>query len=93
MTIGSQVNNMIGREVVVDTRSSYVYLGTLSDFNEDFLTLAGVDVHEMTDSHCTKELYIMEARRLGIRPNRESVKVMTRDVISISPLSDVRVFE
>jgi len=93
MDIHAELADLIGREVVIDTHSPYVYLGTLESFTENFVTLSGVDVHDMTGSHSTKELYIMQARKLGIARSRTRVKLMTREVVSISRLEDVLVFE
>jgi len=85
--------DMIGREVVVDTRSPYVYLGTLRDPTSHFIGLSDVDVHDSSESRTTKELYIMNARQYGIRRNRAAVRIRRDEVISISLLADVLVFE
>jgi len=85
--------DMIGREVVVDTRSPYVYLGTLRDCTSHFIGLGDVDVHDSSESRTTKELYIMNARHYGIRRNRAAVRIRRDEVISISLLADVLVFE
>ena len=93
MNAEDELGDMVGRQVVVDVRAPYVYLGTLESFTECFVTLRDVDVHDATDSHCTKEMYIMEARKLGVQRNRASVKILRSEVVSISLLSDVVVFE
>jgi len=93
MTADDELRDLLGQQVVVDTRSSYIHLGTLHSFGECFVTLRDVDVHDINDSHSTKEVYIMNARRLGIQRNRASVKILRTDVVSVSLLSDVLVFE
>jgi len=93
MTAEDELRDVLGQQVVVDTRSPYIYLGTLDSFGECFVTLREVDVHDITDSHSTKEIYIMNARKLGIQRNRTSVRILRAEVVSISPLSDVLVFE
>ena len=89
----NELAHLIGHEVVLDTRTSYIYLGTLEGSTGDLITLREVDVHDMTDARGTKELYIMSARKLGIQRNRQRVHVLLREVISISLLADVMVFE
>lgn len=75
--------------VVVDTRSVYTYLGTLVNATPDFLTLRDVDVHDQRDSGTTRELYIIESVKFGIKVNRREVKVAQREIVSVSLLADI----
>jgi hypothetical protein len=87
-----EINALIGRQVVVDTDSAYVYVGTLLSIGGDYLGLADVDVHDTADSKSTKEQYAHEARKLGNRSNRKMVHVRLARVLSISKLEDVITF-
>lgn len=87
--MASELANFLGKEIVIDTKSQYVYIGVLEEEGEMFLALRDVDVHDRTESPSTKEVYIMEALKYGIKVNRRSVKVMRQDIISISLLSEV----
>ncbi len=80
---------LVGREVVIDTNTSYVYVGTLESVGADFLTLKNADVHDIHDSSVTKEIYIHETRKHGVRPSRERVVVRLAHVVSFSLLGDV----
>lgn len=82
----------LGQQVVVDTRSTYIILGTLTAIAPDCLTLENVDVHDTTDGHSTKDHYIMESHKLGIRTNRRAAKVRTAEIISVSLLRDVEIY-
>jgi len=82
----------VGTDVVLDTKSPLVYIGRLEEADEWFLVLAEVDVHDRRDSHSTKDVYLMEAKKFGIRKNRERATVRANDVISISKLDDVTVY-
>ena len=88
----SDLEEYLGQQVVVDTRSTYIILGTLTAIGRDCLTLESVDVHDTTDSDSTKDHYIMESHKLGIRTNRRSVKVRLAEVISVSLLRDVEIY-
>ncbi len=88
----SDLEEYLGQQVVVDTRSTYIILGTLTAIGRDCLTLENVDVHDTTDSDSTKDHYIMESHKLGIRTNRRSVKVRLAEVISVSLLRDVEIY-
>lgn len=82
----------LGQQVVIDTRSSYIVLGTLTAIAPDCLTLENVDVHDTSDASSTKDHYIMESHKLGIRTNRRGAKVRTAEIISISLLRDIEIY-
>ncbi|MBM4038501.1 MAG: hypothetical protein FJ290_08300 [Planctomycetes bacterium] len=82
----------LGQQVVLDTRSTYIILGTLTAIGPDCLTLENVDVHDTSDASSTKDHYIMESHKLGIRTNRRAAKVRTAEIISISLLRDVEIY-
>lgn len=83
------VEELIGREVVMDVVGQYVYLGTLIGHDAHYLVLQEADVHDLRDTATTRELYVLESRRHGIRANRRRVYVRREEVISISALDDV----
>lgn len=85
----SAFDQLIGREVVVDVTSSYVYLGTLAGADARYLVLEHADAHDLRDTNTTRELYVVDSKRLGIRKNRERVLVRIEEIVSISGLDDV----
>ncbi len=82
----------IGQVVVVDTTSAFVYLGTLSEVQDHFVVMKDVDAHDRSEGSSTKEKYIMEAKRFGVKPNRKEVAVRKVTVVSLSRLDDVIVY-
>lgn len=78
-----------GRVVVLDIASQYVVLGTLAGHDERYFTLTKADVHDLRDTNTTRELYVLEARRHGVNPNRKQVLVRREEVVSLSALDDV----
>ena len=88
----SGLEDYLGQPVVLDTRSSYIIIGTLTQVGADCLTLENVDVHDTSDGRSTKEHYIMEAHKLGLRTNRGGAKVRLAEVISVSLLKDVETY-
>ena len=85
----TELKEYINKIVVIDTKSSYIYIGTLENIGKYFLTLKDVDVHDHNDSNTTKEIYTMEALKYKIKINRYSVKVKLEEIISISKLEEV----
>lgn len=79
----------IGQPVVLDLSSSFVILGVLTEADEWYIRLIDADVHDLRDSKTTRELYVLEARRHGVRSNRKSVTVRMAEVVSFSLLVDV----
>jgi hypothetical protein len=83
---------LIGQSVVVDTDSTFVYLGTLARVEEYFVVVENVDCHDRREGPSTKEQYIMDARRFGIKPNRKETQVRKAIIVSVSRLEDILVY-
>ncbi len=83
------LNELIGKVVVVDLRSSYVCLGTLVACDELFLELRDADLHDFRDSPATREIYVYDSARIGIRRNRERVLIRQDDVVALTRLKDI----
>ena len=79
----------LGQVIVVDTDSQFVYLGTLDRVEDHFIFLAGCDVHDRSEGSGTKEHYIMEAKRFGVKANRKEVSIRKSLVVSVSRLDDI----
>ena len=80
---------LIGQLVVVDTASPFIYLGVLKEWQEHFVILTDVDVHDTSEGRSGKEVYALEAQRSGFQRNRREVSIRKDLVVSISRLSDV----
>jgi small nuclear ribonucleoprotein (snRNP)-like protein len=83
------LRELLGKEVVVDTRSPWVYIGTLAAIQADSLLLRDVDVHDSGQTPVPKERYVLDSCETGIKANRRSVYINLEYVVSISPLSEV----
>lgn len=83
------MEELIGKQVVVDVEPPFVYLGRLHAIHEKTLVLKAADVHDMRDSTTTREVYVREARVHGIQPNRKTVYIRLEKVVSVSPVDDV----
>lgn len=75
--------------VVLDVVSPYVIIGTLTGWDDRYLVLKDADVHDLRDTTTTRELYVLETRRFGVRISRERVLVKLSEVVAISALADV----
>lgn len=79
----------VGEIVVLDLRSSYVCLGTLTGADGEYLELRDADLHDFRDSRATREVYVYDAKRLGIRRNRERVLIRRDEVVAIARFADI----
>ena len=91
-TESEAISSLQGEVIIVDTSTSYLYLGTLSKWDEHFLVLTDVDVRDISEGASTKEMYAVEARRHGVQKNRRKVMVRKAIVTSLSRLEDVVLF-
>ena len=83
------LDELIGTKVVIDLRSTYVCIGTLSRVDELYLELRNADLHDLRDTQTTRENYIVESRLTGIKRNRKSVLIVRAEMVAISRLADV----
>jgi len=80
---------LIGQEVVIDVSSSYIYAGVLIEEDHRYIVLEAADVHDLRDTKTTRELYLLDTRRYGIRVNRNRVLINRDEIVSLSALEDV----
>lgn len=87
-SLADHLGSLIGRQVVMDTAGTTVFLGTLLDVAPQGFWLGDADLHDRSEGHATKERYVLEAKEFGIRVNRKHLFVLRSAVISISALED-----
>jgi small nuclear ribonucleoprotein (snRNP)-like protein len=80
------------QKIVLDTRSSWIYIGVLESVSDTCAVLVDVDVHDGKDSPTSKELYVLESKTTGIKSNRHRVYVNLDYVVSFSALEEVKNF-
>jgi len=84
-----ELEQLVGHTVVLDVRDLFTYAGTLVAKFPHYLVLEDADVHDLRDTATTRELYVLELKKLGIHPNRKRVFVRLDEIISLSTLADV----
>ena len=84
-----QLASLVGETVVVDLRSTYVCLGILTGFDREFLSLRDADLHDFRDSSATREVYVYDSARLGIRRNRAQVLLRRDEIVAVTRFADI----
>ena len=79
----------LSEKVVVDLKSPFVCLGTLTRIDDHFLELKGADLHDLRDTDTSRENYVAASVRTGIKRNRKKVVLFRADVVAVSRLTDV----
>lgn len=83
------VSGYLGREVVVDVTSEFVFVGTLVGEDDRYIILTNADVHDLRDTRTNRELYVLDSKVHGPRANRRRVLVSRSQVVCLSLLEDV----
>ncbi len=83
------LDELLGQEVVVDLSSPFVCMGTLVRYSESFLVLKNADVHDLRDTHTSRENYVASSVVTGIKRNRKRVFLAMREVVALATLKDV----
>jgi small nuclear ribonucleoprotein (snRNP)-like protein len=83
---------LLGKIVVVDLISTYVCLGTLVGSDALFLELRDADLHDFRDSSATREVYVHDSVRLGIRRNRARVLIRRDEIVAVTRFDDIATF-
>lgn len=86
------LENHINEKVVLDTRSSWVYIGTLEKVTEHCVVLTDVDVQDTADTTTSKDRYVFESQATGIKMNRDRVFVSIEYIVSFSLFKDIKSF-
>jgi hypothetical protein len=85
----SQHDEFVGQIVVLDLASPYVCIGRLDAVRGGFYVLADSDLHDFRDSAVTRENYVYDSVRLGIRRNRTHVMIRSSEVVAITRFADI----
>jgi small nuclear ribonucleoprotein (snRNP)-like protein len=83
---------LLGKIVVVDLVSTYVCLGTLVGCDALYLELRDADLHDFRDSSASREVYVHDSVRLGIRRNRAKVLIRRDQIVAITRFDDIATF-
>lgn len=89
MAMSHPFEHMLNEQIVLDTGTPILYIGTLLEYTDDVFVLADADMHDCREGHANKEVYLAEAHGEGITVNRRNVVVMRSAIISVSRVTDI----
>lgn len=79
----------LNQVVVADLDEMYLVIGTLVAVDEWHLSFVDADLHDHHEANCTKDVYLLETRKLGIRANRRRVDIPRHRLLALGRLEDV----
>lgn len=83
------LEELMNVKVVIDLRSEFVCLGTLTRADDHFLELKHADIHDLRDTQTTRENYVASSVSTGIKRNRKKLMLARQDIVAISRFEDV----
>jgi len=83
------LERFIDENVVIDLRSAFVCLGTLTRIDDHFLELRNADLHDLRDTETSRENYVAASIATGIKRNRKRVLILRSEVVAVALLKDV----
>jgi small nuclear ribonucleoprotein (snRNP)-like protein len=86
--MGEELKRFLNKEVVVDTESRWLYVGTLKKVGRLFITLENVYAHDLTEVALTREQCLINIKLNGLVVNRKSVAVSKERLVGLSLLED-----
>ncbi len=76
----------VGQVVVADLDEFFLVIGTLVSVGPDHLTFTDADLHDHREANSTKEVYVVESLKIGVRANRTQVAIPRHRLVAISLL-------
>ena len=83
------LDDFFGQMVVLDLSSPYVCIGRLVAADDVYFHLFDADLHDFRDSPATRENYVVDSVRVGIRRNRKQVLVRRSEVVALTRFADI----
>ncbi len=84
-----EFEHLVGQIVVLDMASPYVCIGLLAEIGETHFLIRDADLHDFRDNPATRENYVYDSVRLGIRRNRKKVLVRKSEVVALTRFADI----
>jgi|LSQX01.3.fsa_nt_gb hypothetical protein len=78
-----------GKQVIIDTDSRWVYIGTFDTESPLCITLKQVDAFDHAEVSLSKHEYAILVKQDGIAPNRNEVDILKNKIIGITLLSNI----
>ncbi len=79
-----------GITVVVDTNTSFVYIGRCWEMTDETIILLDADEHEDGQDGRTKEEFVTRAAKVGVWKKHDRLLLPRSAVVSVKPLGEIQ---
>jgi hypothetical protein len=79
----------LGQLVVCDLDEFYLIIGTVAEVGPEHVVFTDADLHDHREANSTKEVYVLESRKIGVRVNRKRLAMPLRRLVAISRIDEV----
>jgi hypothetical protein len=90
MTHGDWLAAFIGEELVIEASEGFTVFGTLAAIGPAHIELREADLHSQLEANSTRDVYALETKQLGIRPNRSRLFLPRERIIALARLEDIQ---
>lgn len=81
--------DFISKKVVLDTESSWIYIGTLVNEDKEYYYLSEADAFDTSEVNITKHEYLLKVKKDGLVINRKRIVIPRNRVVAITLLEDI----
>lgn len=81
--------DFVSRIVVLDTDTSWIYIGTFKSEDEHYYYLSDADAFDMSEVNMTKHEYILKVKKDGLVVNRKNIVVAKEKIVALTLLEDI----
>jgi len=85
----AEIKNLLGKIIVVDTDSRWLYVGKLAHIGKSFITLENVDARDLTETNSTRDMHLSNIKHNAHIINRERIVINREKLIGLSLLKEV----
>jgi len=83
------LSDYLERAVVIELGDDFTAFGTLVEVGEGHCRLRDVDLHHQGEANSTRDVYALEVKDIGVRPNRRELAVPLGRIVAVSLIEDV----
>lgn len=83
------LDSFVNQIVCADLKDGFVIYGTLESHDALSVNFRDADFHDPREANCSKEVYAIETKEIGVRANRKQCRVPKTNIIAMSLLSDL----
>lgn len=91
MSASDWLDEFRGQTVICDLADHYLLIGVLDQVGPQHLSFLDADLHDHREANSTKDVYLIETRRFGVRINRTRVSIPRPALLAISRLDDLTI--